>query len=342
MPAPGVLDWDFSRSVASIGLLAAYAAEHGLTYSDVLRGSGVRREDLDDPDRQVDARAELAVVRNLVGALGEVPGLGLDVGSRYRVTTFGIFGFACISSPTLRDAIAIALRYLELSFTFCIPVVEIGDDELIARLHDERVPGDVRQFLLERDVAAMYGVIGDLLGAGLPLRRMEFRSTDTSYADEFEKVFGLAPHFGCDHNLFTFDPAELDRPLPQANSHTLAICQAQCRALVSRRRARVGIAHEVRERLISLSGAVTGIDDVARELNMSTRTLRRRLTDSGTSFRALLDEVRVALAEEMLSSTPLSVSDIAIRLGYAEASTFIHAFKRWKGITPSVYRRVGR
>jgi AraC-like DNA-binding protein len=65
--------------------------------------------------------------------------------------------------------------------------------------------------------------------------------------------------------------------------------------------------------------------------------LRRRLAESGTSFQELLDEVREALAQELL--TTLAVEDVALRLGYAEASSFIHAFKRWKGVTPAVYAR---
>ena len=72
---------------------------------------------------------------------------------------------------------------------------------------------------------------------------------------------------------------------------------------------------------------------------MSPRTLRRKLTEAGTSYRALQDEVRQALAEELLSTGALTVSDVALRLGYAEAASFIRAFKRWTGRTPSAYLR---
>ncbi|MFE2994474.1 helix-turn-helix domain-containing protein [Nocardia sp. NPDC059246] len=79
---------------------------------------------------------------------------------------------------------------------------------------------------------------------------------------------------------------------------------------------------------------VFGIDP-----GLLARPLRRHLEAAGTSYRALLDEVRRTLAEEMLTATPLSVDDIAIRLGYAEATPFIHAFKRWTGTTPAAHRR---
>ena len=75
---------------------------------------------------------------------------------------------------------------------------------------------------------------------------------------------------------------------------------------------------------------------------MTPRTLRRRLLDEGTSYRALCDEAREALAEELLAAPLLAVERIAERLGYANASSFILAFKRWKGQPPQAYRRALR
>lgn len=338
---PAVRDWDFPRGATGVSLLAGFAAEHGVPRTDMLRDTGLAPDVLERPDAQVDAHQELAVVRNLVRLLGDRPALGLDIGRRYRVTTFGIFGFACVSSPTLRDAIAFALRYLDLSFTFCIPVVEVLPGEVRAGLHDERVPQDVRQFLVERDLSAIYTVMTDLLPSGIPLRSLALRIPEPSYVDVFVDVFGVRPEFGSSANVFTFDPAHLERTLPQANEHTVAMCEAQCRELVTRRRRRTGVPHEVREQLTRVGGVAAGIDEVAAALNMSTRTLRRRLGEAGTSYRALLDEVRETLAEEMLGTGALSIEDVAVRLGYAEASSFIYAFKRWKGTTPAAYQREG-
>lgn len=323
--------------------MVGYAAEHGVPAAELLAGAGLAQAQLQDPDAQIAAHAELTVIRNLVGALRERPALGVEVGQRYRITTFGIFGFACVSSPTLGEAISFALRYLELSFTFCLPVAEWRAGEFVAWIHDESIPADVRQFLVERDITAMHQVLTDLLGRPPALTRAEFRFPEPDYADRLADITGVTPRFGGPHNLFAFDSAMLEQPLPQANAQTWAMCLAQCRELVHRRRARTGIAADVRELLVPGGAdgfaAPSGIDTVARKLNMSTRTLRRHLDAAGTSYRALLDEVRLALAEEMLTTTPLSVSDVAIRLGYAESSTFIYAFKRWTGSTPAAYRR---
>lgn len=337
-----VREWDFPRSAASVLLMIRFGEEHGVSAEDLLHGAALTPAGARDPGTQLDAHQELAVVRNLVRNLGHLPALGLRIGKRYQVTTFGIFGFACVSSPTLRDVITFALRYWDLSFAFGIPVVEIAGDEIRIELHDEGVPGEVRQFLVERDLAAMYSIMSDLLPVPIPVHRAEFRFAEPSYVDDFVEIFGVRPTFGARANLSCFDAALLDQPLPQANEQTVAMCEAQCRELVARRRARSGISYDVRERLIRLGGADTGMDAVARDLHMSTRTLRRRLEEAGTSYRGLLDEVREALAEELLDTGALSVSDVAVRLGYAESTSFIYAFKRWKGVTPASYVRSGR
>jgi AraC-like DNA-binding protein len=331
---PAIRHWDFPRGVAGTSLLVRFGTGHGIDSERLLAGSGLTLNRLSDPAFEVSAHQELRVVRNLAAVL---PDAGLAVGREYHATTFGILGFAFISSPTMRDAFEVALRYLDLSFAFVIPRVSLVDGEVRLELDDHLLPEDIARFLVERDLAAIYTVINELVPDGVPLTSLELRFPSPSSVDEYRAVFGLRPRFGCPSTVATSDAAYLDRPLPQANAHTVAMCEAHCRELVSRRRARSGVAHEVRERLTRFGGLGSPMPDIARQLNLSTRTLRRRLEEEGTSFRALLDEVREVLADELLTTGALPVEDIAFRLGYAEASSFIHAFKRWKGVTPTAF-----
>ncbi len=327
LAAPVVGDWDFPRGTASILLMTRFAAERGIRLPPVSP----------EPHAQVDARQELAAVRALAAATGGGDEVALELGRRYRVTTFGIFGFACISSPTLRDAMLFALRYLDLSFTFCIPHVVLEPGSLVLEMDDSRVPADIARFLVVRDLSAIFTVTRDLLPE-ITLRELSFPH-ERAAVDSYVDTFGVVPRFGAASCRATLDPAFLARPLPQANEQTVALCSAQCEELVARRRQRSGIAQQVRERLVRPGGVEAGMDEIARRLAMSPRTLRRRLDEAGTGFRALVDEVRQALAEEMLETGALSVEDVAYRLGYAEASSFIYAFRRWTGTTPAAHAR---
>lgn len=116
--------WDFPRNTASAALMIEYGRENGLTAADLLGGSGMSEADLADHGRTIVGRQELAIAANLVNLLESLSGaadLGIRVGARYHVGSFGIFGFACLTSPTLGDAVRFAARYYELSYGFCLP-----------------------------------------------------------------------------------------------------------------------------------------------------------------------------------------------------------------------------
>jgi AraC-like DNA-binding protein len=95
----------------------------------------------------------------------------------------------------------------------------------------------------------------------------------------------------------------------------------------------------VRTKLFRDSGLFPTLPDVAAELDMHPRTLRRRLSDEGTSFRALRNEARSTVAVDLLCNVGLTVEQVSRRPGYTDTSTFTHAFKRWHGTPPSAYLR---
>lgn len=147
----------------------------------------------------------------------------------------------------------------------------------------------------------------------------------------------MRPRFGSDVNRGVFDAGLLDLPMPQANELTARACEEQCAAILAGRRVRGGVAEQVRRRLAALDGP-RSMAEVARELHLSPRTLRRRLADEGTAFRALAEEVTITFAEELLADPALTVDDIAARLGYSDGSSLTRAFVRVHGIPPGRYR----
>jgi AraC-like DNA-binding protein len=110
------------------------------------------------------------------------------------------------------------------------------------------------------------------------------------------------------------------------------------RDLLEKRRARTGIAGAVRDLLVREPGQIPDSPAVAAALQMSNRTLSRRLDEEGISFRALVDEVREMLAEEMLVTAQMTTEQVSRRLGYSEPASFVRAFKRWKGVAPQAFR----
>lgn len=332
-----MVHWDLPRTPASALLLTQLGIEHGISEDTLLRGTGLRRELLDQPDGEVSAAQELRIIENLLDAVGDRPGLGIEAGVRYHLTTYGIWGFALISSPTARSAIATGLRYLDLTFAFCEIRAEEDRDDLRLVLAAPDIPTRLRRFVTERDAAAIQTIQRELFGRPIPIRQISFAHPAPDRLDGFVAVFGIEPDFDAAETVARVDPTLLDRPLPQADLHATALAQQQCEQLLTRLQARAGVAGQVRSLLLARPADPPDESEVAASLHMSDRTLRHRLAGEGTSFRSLLDEVRERLAEELLVTGGLPVAEVARRLGYLEVSSFSQAFRRWKGVGPRAY-----
>ena len=238
----------------------------------------------------------------------------------------------------MRSAIEVGLRSLDLTFAFSRIQARVADDEFQFVLDTPGVPTSLQRFAIERDAANIQLLSGEVFAAAIPIRRAAFAYPAPADVAPYVQTFGVVPQFNADENLIAFDPTLLDAPLPQANAHTAAFAQEQCRDLLERRKTRVGLSGQVRDLILARPSDPPDAEEVARTLGLSSRTLRERLAAEGTSFRALLDEVRERLAEEMLIVGGLTVAQTAERLGYVELSSFSQAFRRWKGMGPRDYR----
>ncbi|HEX4586692.1 MAG TPA: AraC family transcriptional regulator ligand-binding domain-containing protein [Mycobacterium sp.] len=336
---------DIRRPAYTTRVLCDVANERGVATTDILAGTGIRPTDLDDPQAVVAASDEIVAARRLLAALPDHTGLGIDVGSRFRLTHLGLFGFAAMSCSTFRELFDVSMRYFSLTMLNIDVKLFEGPESCLLALEVDHLPADVRGFFLERDVA------------GIAMTISEFAlSVVARYADQVtveatldaEVVAPLLEHlpvvnseFGRAHNRLHFPRAMFDEPLPQADSHTLQMCVAQCDVLMQRNEQRRGITAVVRSKLFRESGRFPTLPEVAAELDVHPRTLRRQLAEERTSFRALLNEARSTLAVDLLRNVGLTVDEVSKRLGYTDSSTFCHAFKRWHGLPPSAYPRTG-
>jgi AraC-like DNA-binding protein len=336
---------DLRRPIYTTRVLCEVANERGVATSEILAGTGIGPDDLNDPEAVVAAADEIVAVRRLLGILGDHGGLGIDVGSRFRLTHLGLFGFAAMSCATFRELLDVSMRYFSLTMLNIDVKLFEGADSCLLEFVVDHLPADVRGFFLERDVA---GIVMTVREFALPVvARYADQVTIEATLDKevVAPLLELLPvvnrEFGRAHNRLHFPRAMFDEPLPQADSHTLQMCIAQCDVLMQRNEQRRGITAVVRSKLFRESGRFPTLPQMAAELDVHPRTLRRQLAEEGTSFRALLNEARSTLAVDLLCNVGLTVDEVSRRLGYTDTSTFCHAFKRWHGVAPSAYPRTG-
>lgn len=306
LPSPAAEDWSFPRSAAAVSVLLAYGQARGIPAARMLAGTGLRPPDLDSTaDREVTAAQELRVVRTLRASLGEV---GVEVGKQYNAATFGVFGYALLASRTVLDAAAVALRFIDLSFTFAIPHAEVVGAEMVVRVDGSALPVDVRRFLVERDTTAIQVVLDSLVPGGVG-GSVAFESGDAR---------------------FVFPADQLSRPLPDRSPERLALAARLCREVVDERRARSGLAQDVRILITQRLADGAPMGEIADALGLGERQLRRRLVAEGVGYQELLDEVRSSMAAALTRRrATLPVADLATRLGYGSAAAYLHARTRW-------------
>ncbi|HEX2285104.1 MAG TPA: AraC family transcriptional regulator ligand-binding domain-containing protein [Mycobacterium sp.] len=334
---------DLRHPVHATRVLCEVANERGVATAEVLAGTGIAPADLDDPDAVITAYDEIVAVRRLLARLPDDAGVGVDVGSRSSLTHMGLFGFAVMSCATLRELFTISMRYFALTtLQIDIKLFE-GAQECLLDLNVDHLPADVQRFFIERDIA---GIIATTSSFAYPVvaKYADRVVAEVTLEEEvLRPLLMLVPmpnvEFNRAHSRLHFPREMFDEPLPQADSHTLQMCIAQCDLLLQRNEQRRGITAVVRSKLFRESGRFPTLPDVAAELGMHPRTLRRQLAEENTSFRDLLNEARSTLAVDLLCNVGLTVDEVSKRLGYTDTSTFCHAFKRWHGVPPSAYPR---
>ena len=328
------------RSSASARILLEVAGEYGISPTVALRGTGLRTGDLRDPASEILSSQEQTLIENIVNVVGENSSFAVDAGTRYSLGLFGMIGFAFMSSPTLRDTVELSLRYQDLAFTLARCELVRARSETSIRFHVDALPAPIRQFVVELSMTTIWLAMSDL-GGRPPVARAELSFGPPSH-DHHLAVFGTLPAFRAEANQLVFADSYLDAPRPLVDPQARELCEEQCKALLARRRARIGAAGLVRERLSRAARQVPTMAGIANDLNTSIRTLRRSLDAEGTSFRELDEEARRTRAETLLVDSDMSLDQIAQKLGYATSSALTRAFKRWHDIPPGRWRTVER
>ena len=328
------------RDSKSVQIMLNFGLEKGVSREILLLQTGLSPEQLVSDECSIEAKQELAVLDNLLLSLGNSIVTGIELGLRYPLTSYGMMGYAMLASPTLRSAIEFAIRFMDLTYAFSEARLETSETRFKVSL-STHVPGELGRFVLHRDTFAAIMVIRELF----PKQQLPLDLNLAIPADvvsEVPMLQQLAEHldgkvtFDCEEYSLTGDLSILDAPLVKGHAQTAKACEQQCIALLQQKRQLTEISAKVRDLLLR-KGLSTSMEEVSSTLGKTSRTLHRKLKEEGTSFRELKDNVTIDLAKELLKQ-PLSIEQVAFRLGYTDAANFSHSFKRCTGLSPKAYR----
>lgn len=331
---------NFARSPVSIRLLLDFGRDRSIDAASLLQGTKLDVSQLVNPELTVSTQQELTVVSNLLKLVGNEPELGLRVGLSYHLSAYGLLGYGMLSSATAADALGLARRFLPLTYAFTSIAYRQFDNigELVFEPPDDLAPA-LQRFFVERAMGAASRLLRDVVGTAFGLEAFGLRHCRQASGHPRQvpmRVLGVAIQYGAAANSLSFALEHLSRPLPQANAVTAAMCERMCTDLLARRRIRLDTATFVREHLAALpSGQAPELAEIAKLLNTSERTLKRRLHQDGTNFRSLSNLVRHAKAQQLVAEGRLTMTEVAAELGFSDLSSFSQAYKRWTGSAPT-------
>lgn len=311
----------------------------GFTTQQCLRGTGILQSQLKDAERRISYQQELAFYRNLLELSGD-PLIGLALGKAYLPQRYGIYGYTLLSAATLRHGLSFAADFSKLTFShFNMDFSVTGKLAYFSFSDGPSMEPELLHLFCDREVVATEVACSAIIGRPLPVEQVYLVHDGHNRRQQYRDFFQCRVEFLAHHCGLAFKSALLDSPLPQSDAESSRYLRQQCQLLIAKMSHQSHFIDDVRQLILARPGYFPDIDYVAEKLQISTRTLRRRLKQEQGNYQAILNEVRYSLAKQYLGESRLPLEDISALLGYSDPGNFSHAFKRWSGMSPRQYRR---
>ncbi|MEQ7921536.1 AraC family transcriptional regulator [Xanthomonas sp. WHRI 1810A] len=304
-----------------------------------------------DEARLGEAGARLSIPRYMrlghsaIQLTGE-PALGLRMGQVSRISQAGLAGVAAAQAPTVREAARTLIRFEALygsNYRGHSSFHEEADGAWL-RFYSISPYNDYNRFVVDSILSSWLQQLSAVAGSALRAEQIDIEFEAPAYAAQYAPLSEHPVNFGAGVNQLRLSQLSLGlrnpEHCPSTWRHLVLLCERELEQLTRTR--------SLRERITGLLGPLLnggrepGLEEVAARLKLPTWTLRRKLADEGTRFRAILNDTRRDLAMTYIRDTELAFGEIAYLLGFASAEAFQRAFKRWNGQTPGEFRRSQR
>ena len=329
------------RTITSVRLICDAAKGKGISVADCLRDTDLSESEIGHDDLKLTVEQEIAVIRNYVSLSGGPVGLGAEIGFQMHVNVFGIWGFAILTSPTMRAAFLTAIDYVKLSFV--LAKLSFAETETVGELTFDmsELPNAIEPFVLERHTVVTLNFLKESLPeSALADIYLKTTLSDPDYLASIEKVLGIKVKGGRDSHSLVIPKQWLDLPLPKSDPVTLRFRLEQCDTIVAKEADEENQwTEKVKQVILEDIAEEKTLNAVAEKLSMTERTLRRRLNDEGTTYRELYANTRLTVAKELLEASCLNVDTVSWRVGYAEPASFVRAFIKKFGFSPGSIKK---
>ncbi len=312
----------------------------GLDAQALLGEQGITLDAIRDPNARIPARTWDALARRAATQTGD-PALGLYAADCWHPSNLGALGYAWLSSSSLRTGLGRVARYWRLLGEKTAARLEDTPAGLKTVFESGRTDPLVGPIAADFAMSLLVSMCRMNYGAELRPVAVTLKRSKPDGWQIYQDHYGCPIQFTTGEDSFTLTRGDVDKPLPSSNRQiatTLDTILAQQLAQLDK----TNVVARCRASLLEqLSSGELSEEEMAQQLNMSRRTLQRKLADAETTYQQLVDETRRELALRYIENPHHSITDITFMLGFSQQSAFTRAFRRWTGAPPSEYRLRG-
>jgi AraC-like DNA-binding protein len=308
-----------------------FLERNGYEPSVIVGASAMKMAEAADAYRQVDLLTIMSIFRKVAEHTNRSD-IGLELGQSVDLTQFGPWGYLYLNAPNIGAALADFSRYGPVFQTQAHFGMKLGKRRICLEYSSNHPEMPGWEIDSEITVAYIIGIVNKLAGRRMIPDEVHFDHQPICKRSVYARLLSIQPSF--------YPLSLLDEPIHGADPLLYAVLHRHMSDLANSMPKENDLIDVISNNIRrGLGSGTTTLEHIASEVGIEPRTLQRQLVNTGTSFQKLFDQIRLELALYYLDRTSLDVTQIAFELGYAEASVFSRAFKRWTGVAPGPYRK---
>lgn len=329
---------------ASIPAVMQYlktASSLNLDYRPALKRAGIAEVLLTDNTKRVPGHALQTLLAELIPASGDVL-FGLHTSQYIQPASYSVLGYVAMNCATLGEALAKVPVYEKIVGDMGVTRTVQDGDYTQVRWHCNFDNAQVRRHVIENVLASWTRYsrwVGDSLDQSPHVVYFEHEKPRNAALSDYEQVFNCPVHFHHTFSALVITPEQMAHPIRQADPILLKTLLDHATHLIAEIDQHESWTHRVKNLLrLMIRQDLPRKEVIAEKLGLNSRTLQRKLSDEGTGYQDLLNELRLEMAQNYLLDSSLSIDDIGMLLGFAEPRSFHRSFKQWTGCTAGHYR----
>ena len=336
LPAPNI-GYFFAHK---LNFIAETLTKNNVSIDALLKSTNIDKEDLSDREYKITNNQIITFYRNTLAL--KIPALSLLLGGAIKANDYGLYGCTLLCCKGLLSSLAFSVRYHNLTTkTVNMSLITNDSSDFSSfRFEDTLHAPDLVEFNIELQCAIVLSLVRECLDDKyFSFEALKLTCKKPKHAHLYQKHFSCPIHYEQPHNEFILNSKDLLLSTPRSNPFAIPLLLDQCDSVLNSIATKNEFLIMVNQWIAANMHNDICAESLAGYLCITPRTLRRKLSSQGTSFREIIKELRTSSAKKLIKETQLTIEDIAYSVGFNDVSNFRAAFKKWTGDTPSEMRK---